>query len=55
MPHYIQRSKAKFKTIMDAWKDIIFHTKLDDKAVSPAHTRCYWKWKLLQTKSSFTK
>lgn len=48
MQQYIQRSKTKFNTIMEAWADIIKSTSLTQKSVGPAHTRHYWKWKILR-------
>lgn len=48
MQQYIQRSKAKFKTIMEAWDDISKNNTLTQKSVGPAHTKNYWKWKILR-------
>ncbi len=48
MQQYLQRSKAKFKTIMEAWDDISKNTNLTHKNVGPVHTKNYWKWKILR-------
>lgn len=48
MQKYIQRSKAKFITIMEAWNDIANNTNLTQRSVDPAHTKHYWRWKTLR-------
>ncbi len=48
MQRYIQRSKAKYRTIMEAWNNIANNTNLTQKSVGPAHTKYYWKWKILR-------
>lgn len=48
MKRYVQRSKGKYKTIMEAWADISKKNQFTSKSVGPAHTRHYWKWKILR-------
>jgi hypothetical protein len=48
MQRYVQRSKEKYNTIMDAWNDVSKTTNLTQRSVGPAHTKHYWKWKILR-------
>ena len=43
---WLRRSKKKFSTSQDAWKDIEATTNYTKQSVKAIHTKYFWRWKV---------